>query len=109
MTKQEFYNQIQLQEFNECPGAAKLAEELEHRIGQYIGDRDLYTFEIADLSGDEYWANDSSTLVLRICNRGTQLGLEIGKLALDMRADEFDWVTRREGNKYLIYLRLWWD
>lgn len=91
--------EIQLEEFNMCPGTEAVQKWLvEHKIAQYV--------EVVDWTR-AYWHNDYATLVLRVnrTNSNLRVGLEIGKLVDHFDVDEYDFIESGENT----FIRIWWD
>lgn len=87
------------EEFNNMPGV--------EQIEKMIRSSDLESAEIVDTDQD-FWKNDPATLVLAIsANSMSHIGLEVGKLAVDSNADEFDYKFDNATKQWIC--RLWWD
>ena len=95
---------LQLEEFNDCPGGYEVKKALDELVT-------VYNFVDVDESATPYWQNDSATLVIGwiIGDNELERALGLGKVAKECRADEFDYmVVPVMGGKMLV-VRMWWD
>jgi hypothetical protein len=93
---------IQLEAFNDCPGADAVKHYLDrHNLQPYISVVDL------NHAQHSYYRNNGDTLVLAILNgqAETQVALALGEMAVWSSADEFTW--NAVDGMYIV--RLWWD
>lgn len=56
-----------------------------------------------DIEGIEYWQNAGDTLVVKVS--GEKECLQLGKMALEMNADEMQF-NKINGE---LFVRIWWD
>jgi hypothetical protein len=85
-------------EFNNCRGGIAIATAIEQlRLNEDIKVEDL---------NESFWQNDGATLVFNLKNPEPIMVAQVGKLGVEMEADEFDW---KIGGANKIWFRLWWD